>query len=68
MNEITKKRRWNADAIAIISKKRGITKEYVRQILRGDRVGEKPSEIKKEYGKIDREINEKVKQLLNTQS
>ncbi|HRO75591.1 MAG TPA: hypothetical protein PLP27_05545 [Crocinitomicaceae bacterium] len=66
MHEITKKRRWNADAVSILSQKRGISTEYIRQVLRGDKKGVKPDEIKKEYKQIDRALNKTVSKILKT--
>lgn len=65
MDEITKKRKWNAEAVNIVSKKRNISAEYVRQVLRGDRKGIKPDEIKKDYQKINTILNKTVFEILN---
>lgn len=55
-SNIKKNNSYNVIAVNAISEKRGISKQYVRQCLRGDRNSISADIIKKEYFEIVRKI------------
>lgn len=55
-NNTKKNNTYNALAVNAISKKKGISKQYVRQCIKGDRNSISADIIKKEYHDIVRKI------------
>ncbi len=55
-NNIKKNNKYNVIAVSAISTKRGISKQYVRQCLKGDKNSVSADIIKKEYYDIVRKI------------
>lgn len=50
MSKPTKKRTvYNTDILTKLENRYGFTVDYIRKALRGDRVGEMPDTLKKEY-------------------
>lgn len=50
MSKPTKKRTsYNTDILDTLEKRYGYSVDYIRKALRGDRVGEMPDTLKKEY-------------------
>lgn len=55
MNKRTKKRnKYNEDILVFIHNKYGYSIDYIRKSLRGDRVGEMPDIIIKEYKALEK--------------
>lgn len=55
-NSTKKNNTYNVIAVNAISEKRGISKQYIRQCLKGDRNSISADIIKKEYSDIVRKI------------
>ncbi|AZA84768.1 hypothetical protein C1637_18475 [Chryseobacterium lactis] len=50
MDKTTKKRTYyNTDILNILKERHGCSLDFIRKSLRGDRVGEKPDMLRKEY-------------------
>nr|WP_315032506.1 hypothetical protein [uncultured Chryseobacterium sp.] len=50
MDKTTKKRTYyNTEILNILKQRYGCSLDFIRKSLRGDRVGEKPDMLKKEY-------------------
>lgn len=60
-NNTKKNNSYNVVAVNAISEKRGVSKQYIRQCIRGDRDSISADNIKKEYHTIVR----KIESLLN---
>lgn len=55
-----KAERYNHAILEKLSIKYGYTKTYIRACLRGDRVGEMPDILTKEYRSIDKKVKEVI--------
>ena len=63
MNKPTKKRNnYNEDILNNIKERLGYSLDYIRKSLRGDRVGEMPDIIKKEYKALEAEAKKAIKE------
>ena len=61
MNKPTKKRNnYNEDILIALNEKYGYSIDYIRKSLRGDRKGEMPDILKKEYNLLDREAKKAI--------
>ncbi|MDV6170199.1 hypothetical protein R1T16_17315 [Flavobacterium sp. DG1-102-2] len=61
MDKETKKRnKYNEKILEAVSKRYGVTIDYVRKCLRGDRSGIVPDRISKDYKEGVKELNEVV--------
>lgn len=62
MDKRTKKRsNYNEDILIVIREKYGYPLDYIRKVLRGQRTGEMPDAIKKDYAQLDRASKEAIK-------
>ena len=69
---MTKRNNYNMGILTILSEKYGYPYDYLRKCLRGDRVGEMPDRVKKDYKALEREAEnleklnqEKLKEKAN---
>ena len=63
MDKRTKKRNnYNEDALNVLKEKYGYGLDYIRKSLRGDRVGEMPDILKKEYKALESEAKKAIKE------
>ena len=63
MDKPTKKRNnYNEDILNVLADKYGYSIDYIRKSLRGDRVGEMPDILKKEYKAMDVEAKKSIKE------
>ncbi len=61
MSKPTKKRNnYNEDILIALNEKYGYSIDYIRKSLRGDRKGEMPDILKKEYNLLDREAKKAI--------
>jgi hypothetical protein len=61
MNKTTKKRTYyNTEILNILMKRHDCSADFIRKSLRGDRVGEKPDVLKKEYNSFLRKSEEAI--------
>jgi len=66
MNKTTKKRiNFNEDILNILEKRYGYSIDYIRKSLRGDRVGEMPDVLIKEYRKLATAAKKAVQEKAN---
>lgn len=56
---------YNDVVLNSLINKYGLSKDYIRKCLRGDRTGIMPDTITKEYNTLDKEINKTVQAHLN---
>jgi hypothetical protein len=59
-NNTKKNNSYNVVAVTAISEKRGLSKQYIRQCLKGDRKSISADQILKEYRELVREIEKLV--------
>lgn len=59
----TKQNSYNVTAVNALHKRYGLSKQYIRQCLRGDRNNSTADTIRKDYAELVKEIN----QLINRQ-
>lgn len=61
MNKLTKKRNiYNHDIINVLIERYGFKKNYIEKSIRGDRTGEIPEQIKKEYQVLLNEVKKAI--------
>lgn len=69
MDKPTKKRQsYNADILNKLKDRYGYSLDFIRKSLRGDRVGEMPDTLKKEYRALESAASNAIKHTLNTQN
>ncbi|UFK27484.1 hypothetical protein [Elizabethkingia phage TCUEAP3] len=62
MDKRTKKRKnYNTEILNVLTSRYGYSVDFIRKSLRGDRVGEMPDVLKKEYKILENEANEAIK-------
>jgi hypothetical protein len=62
MDKTTKKRKnYNTEILNVLASRYGYTIDFIRKSLRGDRVGEMPDVLKKEYKILESEANKAIK-------
>lgn len=67
MDKLTKKRQtYNSDAVTALAVKYGVSKQFVRQCLRGDRTSATADTIKKTYKQLTSPSNNKINEFLKT--
>lgn len=67
MSKPTKKRTvYNTDILAKLEKRYGFTVDYIRKALRGDRVGEMPDTLKKEYKAMENAAKQAIQEKAET--
>lgn len=52
---MTKRNKYNAGILSVLEEKYGYPFDYLRKCLRGDRVGDMPDQVKKDYKILERE-------------
>lgn len=62
---IKKKPSYNLEALDVLQKRFGFSKDYIRKSLRGDRKGIIPDKLKEEYNRISKKLEGAVKDLEN---
>ncbi|MCT3673608.1 hypothetical protein HZQ94_10460 [Elizabethkingia anophelis] len=63
MDKPTKKRNnYNEGILIVLKEKYGYSIDYIRKSLRGDRVGEMPDLIKKDYSALEKEATKAIKE------
>ncbi len=61
MNKLTKKSiRFNHDIINVLIERYGFKKNYIEKSIRGDRTGEIPEQMKKEYEVLLNEVKKAI--------
>jgi hypothetical protein len=55
---------WHQPALEAVSKKFGVSKRYIREILRGDRNATISETIKREYEKLKIEIDKALENII----
>ncbi|MFJ1473190.1 hypothetical protein ACILE9_02880 [Capnocytophaga cynodegmi] len=60
-----KKYKYNQSIINELSKSYGVTVDFVRKALAGDRVSNTAEDIKRDYYKAERAVNEVTRAVLN---
>lgn len=67
MDKPTKKRQaYNTVILTELKNRYGFSLDFIRKSLRGDRVGEMPDILKKEYRLMDNEAKKAIKKSLET--
>lgn len=67
MSKPTKKRTiYNTDILTSLEKRYGYSIDYIRKSLRGDRVGEMPDVLKKEYKAMETAAKNAIKEKANS--
>ncbi|OWK97070.1 hypothetical protein AP75_13135 [Kaistella haifensis DSM 19056] len=67
MDKPTKKRQtYNTVILTELKNRYGYSLDFIRKSLRGDRVGEMPDILKKEYKTMDNESKKAIKKSLET--
>jgi predicted ATP-dependent Lon-type protease len=67
MSKPTKKRTvYNADILKKLVGRYGFTEDYIRKALRGDRDGEMPDILKKEYKALDNVSKSAIQEKANS--
>jgi hypothetical protein len=67
MDKPTKKnKKYNAVILNVLQEKYGFGIDYIRKALRGDRVGEMPDVLKKEYEALDNAAKTAIKENSNS--
>ncbi|WP_407479904.1 hypothetical protein [Elizabethkingia anophelis] len=62
MDKTSKKRKnYNTEILNVLSSRYGYSIDFIRKSLRGDRVGEMPDVLKKEYKILENESNEAIR-------
>lgn len=62
MDKTSKKRKnYNTEILNVLSSRYGYSIDFIRKSLRGDRVGEMPDVLKKEYKILEIEANKAIK-------
>lgn len=62
MDKTNKKRKnYNTEILNVLSSRYGYSIDFIRKSLRGDRVGEMPDVLKKEYKILENESNQAIK-------
>ncbi|MCT3661081.1 hypothetical protein HZR00_00945 [Elizabethkingia anophelis] len=62
MDKTSKKRKnYNTEILNVLSSRYGYSIDFIRKSLRGDRVGEMPDVLKKEYKILENEANEAIR-------
>lgn len=62
MDKTTKKRNnYNTEILNVLVDRYGYSIDFIRKSLRGDRVGEMPDVLKKEYKILESEANRAIK-------
>ena len=60
-----KKYKYNQSIVNELSKSYGVTPDFVRKALAGDRLSNTAESIKKDYYKAEKAVNEVTKAVLN---
>lgn len=65
MSEVMKKKKltFNQDALDILALQYGVSRDYIRKSLRGDRVGTNPDLLKKEYPLIVEKLKQSKEKI-----
>lgn len=65
MDKLTKKRQtYNSEAVTALAVKYGVTEQFVRQCIRGDRTSATADTIKKMYKELASPSNNKINEFL----
>ncbi|RQO37920.1 hypothetical protein DBR39_13610 [Chryseobacterium sp. KBW03] len=67
MDKPTKKRiKYNEDILNVLRSRYGYTFDFIRKSLRGDRVGEMPDQLIKEYKELDNALKKRLEEKMET--